>query len=340
MTDATGIPFMVMPRKYESLTKLTEAWLNETPGPCRSYDGSVIRHELVLYLRNFGGAYAHMEPRFVVRKIPGAAINLPGNITPILLNSDVFDTGRSDRTERASHIVDIIRNKYASKFQVIPLPGSLLDEASIPVWNYGYKNFRFIINPPARDIVVIAKSGKSVLFGIDESGWFASLLPKSDKQVKNVNEAYQSLKPREVIDAEKTDTEIKRQGDWFLIKENRKEILGLAKTKLMAENIYKPCHPDDPESVKRVPTNIRGFALPCEINSNIHFGTKGFEYKKNIFVTGTVRHYRSQASVWNDHQFEYNALEHRMLRLGTDIYMAVKNRSRKNYKSGNRRTSE
>lgn len=51
-----------------------------------------------------------------------------------------------------------------------------------------------------------------------EHGIFNPFLVELNSPVKTISESYQSLKPLEVIDAEKNKLEVLRQGEWFLIK--------------------------------------------------------------------------------------------------------------------------
>lgn len=62
---------------------------------------------------------------------------------------------------------------------------------------------------------------KTFLFDIDQREIkhkiFNAFLVELTSPVKTISEAYQSLKPQEVIDAEKAGLEVKRQGEWFFI---------------------------------------------------------------------------------------------------------------------------
>lgn len=51
-----------------------------------------------------------------------------------------------------------------------------------------------------------------------EHGIFNPFLVELKSPAKTISEAYQSLKPSEVLDAEKNKLEVLRQGEWFLIK--------------------------------------------------------------------------------------------------------------------------
>lgn len=62
---------------------------------------------------------------------------------------------------------------------------------------------------------------KTFLFDIDQREIkhkiFNAFLVELTTSVKTISEAYQSLKPKEVVDAEKKGLEVKRQGEWFFI---------------------------------------------------------------------------------------------------------------------------
>jgi len=63
--------------------------------------------------------------------------------------------------------------------------------------------------------------GQQFLFDIDrreqQHGIFNPFLVKLPRKVKTIAEAYQSLKPKAVVDAEKKGLKVLRQGEWFFI---------------------------------------------------------------------------------------------------------------------------
>lgn len=63
------------------------------------------------------------------------------------------------------------------------------------------------------------------LCSLDEDSYFVSQLPKL---VKTVEQAFQILKPKAVVQAEKEGLEVKRQGEWFFIPTGIKGYSGLA----------------------------------------------------------------------------------------------------------------
>jgi hypothetical protein len=68
---------------------------------------------------------------------------------------------------------------------------------------------------------------KYLLGGLDEGRYFLSLLTNS---ARTVAEAYRTLMPLKVMEAEAAGREVKRQGEWFFVKSSidRKGVMALA----------------------------------------------------------------------------------------------------------------
>lgn len=121
-------------------------------------------------------------------------------------------------------------------------------------------------------------SGKLFLFDIDrrelEHKVFNPFLVElGESSVKTIEEAYQSLKPKEVIEAEKLNLKILRQGEWFFIpvKESFEPTKGNLQWRTDDEG------------------NMR-FELRAGENRP-NYATKGFRQSDNqVFVSGTVTH--------------------------------------------------
>ncbi len=113
--------------------------------------------------------------------------------------------------------------------------------------------------------MIIQYKRKQYICGMDEDSYFVSQLPR---KVKTVKEAFNTLKPRRIIEAEALGLEIRRQGEWFCIKYcNGKK----------AKQIYKILKPK--------------FILPRENNrSNPHTATRGYIKNSRIYFSGSLRH--------------------------------------------------
>jgi|Deesub1362A_J573_1020465.scaffolds.fasta_scaffold00319_28 hypothetical protein len=142
--------------------------------------------------------------------------------------------------------------------------------------------------------VVLRQDGKYFLCSMDEGSYFVSELPAP---VKTVTDAFESLKPDAVRKAEAQRLEIKRQGEWFFI-------------------------PIEPPSGVHKKDFKSQYVLPAQNSrSNLHIATRGILYKGNHLVMGTIRH----KSPWGRNG------EHRMLRLGSGVFIAVCNTSKGNW---------
>ena len=137
--------------------------------------------------------------------------------------------------------------------------------------------------------VLFEYNGECVIASMDEMQYFVSILPRP---VNFVGKAFASLKPEEVLDAEKKGLEIFRQGEWFFIP----HLIGKE-----AREQYNQMETD--------------FKLVGRNGGNPHKATRGVwldEQRGIAEVSGRIRHD-----------------EHRMLQLSTYndpvIYVAVEN---------------
>lgn len=117
-----------------------------------------------------------------------------------------------------------------SKLNIIQAAESETVKRKVP--NPGYQSWRD--NPGPEFIEVSAHfsgaslfevEGKYFLFDIDrreiKHKIFNPFLVQLTKKVSTIAEAYESLKPKVVLDAEKKGIEVKRQGEWFFIKTDK-----------------------------------------------------------------------------------------------------------------------
>jgi hypothetical protein len=156
---------------------------------------------------------------------------------------------------------------------------------------------------------VILEQGKNhYVCGMDEGSYFISLLPK---KVKTVKEAFESLKPKEVREIEKSSgdpnsilngIEIKRQGEWFFIP--------MLTIKIKEKDFEKSA------------------ALPsADSSSNRHVCTRLKKIGKKYFVKGTVYH---------RNPLNNRRADHKPLKLGEGIFQAVCNTAKGNWSANGR----
>jgi hypothetical protein len=147
--------------------------------------------------------------------------------------------------------------------------------------------------------VLLEYAGKYYLCAMDEGSYFISLLPR---KVTSITKAFQALKPREVIKAEKAGVKgvkVVRQGEWFFIPVNK-----VIKEKEFAKQS----------------------ALPATVeSSNQHVCKRLVKVNGEYFVKGRVRHIG-----------RFGKGQHKTVILGdgkNDVYKAVKNTSKGDWSS-------
>ena len=102
---------------------------------------------------------------------------------------------------------------------------------------------------------------------------FNAFLVKLPSKTKTISEAYQSLKPKAVLQAEKNGVTVLRQGEWFLIPTDKKPTDPKARAKIGIPKV-KPYH----RFVLQA-----GFNRPNE-------ATKGFKIGEKSYISGTLEH--------------------------------------------------
>lgn len=166
---------------------------------------------------------------------------------------------------------------------------------------------------------VLEQDGSHYLCSMDERQYFIAKLPH---KVKNVTEAFRSLKPEEVKQAETEGKEVLRQGEWFFIPVGPvSELCGKDKT--------------FPYLKKEID---RQFRLPNKSaeSTNFHAVTRGFIHENKLFCFGIVRHQTERT--WSPYTLVTHIAgtrEHRNLKLKDGIlYQAVLNTSVADWTSG------
>lgn len=200
-----------------------------------------------------------------------------------------FSAIRAAGLDPETPIVDFKPDFYENRY-----PGNENWDAPVPP---GASLYRRTVDgvEVVRDIhrvgTVLMRNGSDYLCSMDEGSYFVSKLLK---RADSVDEAFQALKPEDVLQAEAKGLEVKRQGEWYFIPIDttpRPEFW-----KRLIEWDMKP-----------------KFELPRPTTSaNIHICNRGINYKGLLIVTGSVRH----IDPWH-----YNPTgEHKTVRLDTAPY--------------------
>jgi hypothetical protein len=151
--------------------------------------------------------------------------------------------------------------------------------------------------------VLLQYRGECYLCAMDESSYFVSQLPA---HVNSIECAFELLKPRLIKQADKDGIVYKRQGEWFFIPTELKD----KKEFILAQ----------------------GFALPRRENrGNIHQCAAGLpvtvDGEQAYLCRGMIRHQDSRG---------YATREHRILRLGNVVHIAVRNTEKASWSAGGR----
>lgn len=150
--------------------------------------------------------------------------------------------------------------------------------------------------------------GKYFLFDIDRREIrhkiFNPFLVQLTKKVSSIAEAYESLKPKAVLDAEKNGVEVKRQGEWFFIKTDKNPVVKLSEQEKMwsmtslwhtdKEFFNKAFGVEFVASVLKKAEAVRA-KLPKQLalkagDNRPNTVETGITIGKVTYVTGTVKH--------------------------------------------------
>jgi hypothetical protein len=229
----------------------------------RDAAGQVFMNSQVLGLSNFEREFMGSQSliQSEVRKV--AKYNIPFNVLAAaglkLSETRVIETGPEET-------FSIITQRYGAPLEERHFTGALLLE------NDGRK---FFMDVDREEI-------KHKLFNV----FFVEV----DSKVKSISEAYESMKPQEVRDAERSGTEVQRQGEWFFIKTDKT-------LKVLSENVIEWDRSREKNQVVLKHLVSHGKGRPNSLYKPVGFGDL------DQYVCGTVRH---------------SGREHRDLDLGQD----------------------
>jgi len=114
---------------------------------------------------------------------------------------------------------------------------------------------------------------RKYLMGMDDSHLFIAELPNNLGPINKIKDAHKILKPNDVLEKEKKNNKIKRQGEWFFIPATPKEI------ELIEEN-----------------SNLIEKKIPLGNNTliwrsrNSHVASQLINIRENQFVSGKISH--------------------------------------------------
>lgn len=145
---------------------------------------------------------------------------------------------------------------------------------------WGYTDSTKDIERHFTGALLLENSGRKFLMDIDrieiEHGLFNAFFVEVDSKVTSIAEAYESMKPQEVKDAEKSGIEVKRQGEWFFI--------ATGKTLKVSEDSYNTrADKDLTQQVHRFDVS-HGKGRPNQLYRPVGFG------ELDQLVCGTVSH--------------------------------------------------
>lgn len=202
-----------------------------------------------------------------------AGLNLKLEQEPIRSNQDIFQMsigvrGKKNRRE----YFRIYHGDPENDIRVIDADGEkrqLILSVREPTREFNTFEFNEITGLYDKEVTRKTSSlTRKYLMGMDEAHLFISELPQ-EGAINKVNEAHRVLKPEYIIKIEKSNQNIRRQGEWFFVPVTEKE------QKLIDINI----------------TFVKNKAPIVQIiRGHSHNADKMLIIEKNIYVTGKIRH--------------------------------------------------
>ena len=209
-------------------------------------------------------------------KVPAKIEKEPlSSISSSVNNQDIFQMsigirGKKNKREYfrvyPGHPENDIRviDTNAKNQQVILLVNEPEREYTVQIWNRkkGDWDYRTRKSPSFL---------RKYLMGMDESHLFIAELPKNLGPINKIKDAHKMLKPDKVLEKERSTNRIKRQGEWFIIPANTKEL------RIIEENL-----------------NLIEKKLPLGTSTwksrNSHIADKLLSIREEQFVTGKISH--------------------------------------------------
>jgi len=230
-------------------------------------------------------------------------------------------SGWSPSTDSYQNLV-----RYALKnrgYKFVEIPYVVLTEAGIPykevvlvsMMNATYRKVKYKDPKTGEEkekeehllgaCLIKDRRGRLYLSSTDDGaqwgwGYFLTWLKSNGKKIQNVEEAFDSMRPEEVKEAEKRGTPVERQGEWFF--------MHFGDTKFVKRNLA-PLFPKGISLRNRI---AKWLYLPAVgVGREAHHKVRDcIEWQGVHLCRGTIRHDENQ---------------HKMLKLGEDWWVAVHN---------------
>lgn len=209
----------------------------------------------------------------------------------IILNSMVLQTTSFERQfmGNQSLIQSEIRKsaKYSIPFNVLESAGLKLSDTKVleqgPEATYQIKDGLYsskLVERHFTGALLLENSGRKFLMDIDrleiQSKIFNAFFVEVKGNVNSIAEAYESMKPDKVRQAEAQGVEVKRQGEWFFIKADKT-------LKILSDKVYTWKNNDETKQVHRFDI-AHGKGRPNRLYKPVGFG------ELDQYVCGTVSH--------------------------------------------------
>lgn len=114
---------------------------------------------------------------------------------------------------------------------------------------------------------------RKYLMGMDENHLFIAELPNNLGPINKIKDAHKILKPNSVLEKEKKNNRIKRQGEWFFIPTTLKEIELIEENSILIE--------------KKIPLGNNTLIWRSR---NSHVADQLINIRENQFVSGKITH--------------------------------------------------
>ena len=274
---------------YSRLDSLVENWINETRPRFRKEEW-VFRKGDFLILR--WNSYS-----MAMKK------NHNGKLS-FFLND--YDIPRAQEFTCRMHFIEDKVEEYGKRedLPVYSIPFSMVENARMGIRKIEVFDYNIEKN------ILIGQNGRKLLVGYD-GGAFGSFVGPDCKSIKD---ALEFLKPSEVIQAEKQDKEVVRQGEYFFIPvPELMDKLG----PWTNERLY----PGRAKGGK-----MMGSRLPFKKNGNVHVVHEMCVYLGETYARGSVRHHENPSSL---KRFDYSDVgtgQHEMILLNVP-HLVVRNKS-------------
>jgi len=221
------------PRSKDALDKLIKKFLTgSTEGVFEKY--AIHGDKLVYKTLVYGELKANLIAIRIGNEYIGNSSILPLINRRVSFGNETLNRREAEIQQRLSRLIQMIpftvfqqAGLDITKFKLIDR--GLEETVSVKEEKYNSKtreNETIFVSRHFTGSSLFEVENRIFLFDIDrreiDHGIFNAFLVELPTRVKTIKEAYQSLKPTEVLEAEKQGLKVLRQGEWFLIPVNDK----------------------------------------------------------------------------------------------------------------------